>query len=98
MTAAEALRRARATDAHADSPLVVVDDCAGCEASTEGSVWDLAVNDHEPMGTWSDWHARCASALLDGFSVYEITAAEVELAWDAWNELPAGHTTDQPHE
>ena len=64
MTAAEALRKARATMDCNSAPVTRdhpwVDDCAGN--------WDTA---DFPFG----WHMPMASALLDGFTVEELTEA-----------------------
>lgn len=79
MTAVEALRRANATMDHADDWRSDVNGL--CELSHQTL---LEVHHAERDLCIRETHFPLASALLDGFSVEEVTAAE--------------HATDQPHE
>lgn len=66
MTAMEALKRARATMACGETFGVLPD----CDSKGAAEQW---------FAYHVNWHRDWSSALLDGFSVREITAAEREL-------------------
>lgn len=77
MTAEEALRRARATAnqlSASEGNLGAIPD-----GEDDADIWRLVVDGHidlpDGVGSYDSWHQRAASALLDGFSVDEVTKA-----------------------